>query len=93
MDNIAALKDSKSKRSFSAEKDEQNYITVRKVSKNKEYEVEVLVFSKSDIEEYHRLQDKLYADLPIGKDILIKRLLSFLKKWRTEKLEKHSVDF
>lgn len=69
-----------SKGQFSVYRDEPDYITVKKKSKEDEYTVELLIFKKEDLEELQSIQMELY-DNPDDKQVVMERILKFLKKF------------
>jgi hypothetical protein len=80
----AIIEETKDKRSFMVEQYNNEYITVKKTKNNKEYEVEVIVFAQSDIDEFVKIQEEIYRDRDINKQDLMERLVTILRKWKGE---------
>lgn len=80
----AVIEETKDKRSFMVEQHNNEYITVKKTKNNKEYEVEVIVFAQSDIDEFKKIQEEIYRDKDINKQDLMERLVTILRKWKGE---------
>lgn len=80
----AVIEETKDKRSFMVEQLNDEYITVKKTKNNKEYEVEVIVFTQSDIDEFKKIQEDIYRDKDINKQDLMERLVTILRKWKGE---------
>jgi hypothetical protein len=78
------IEETKDKRSFMVEQHNKEYITVKKTINNKEYEVEVIMFAQSDIDEFKRIQDEIYRDREINKQDLMERLILLIKKLKEE---------
>lgn len=80
----AVIEEAKDKRSFMVEQSNNEYITVKKKKNNKEYEVEVIVFAQSDIDEFEKIQEEIYRDRNINKKVFMERLVAILRKWKGE---------
>lgn len=80
----AVIEETKDKRSFMVEQHNNEYITVKKTKNNKEYEVEVIVFAQSDIDEFKKIQEEIYRDRDINKQDFMERLVAILRKWKGE---------
>lgn len=80
----AVIEETKDKRSFMVEQHNNEFITVKKTKNNKEYEVEVIVFTQSDIDEFKKIQEEIYKDRHINKQDLMDRLAMILRKCKGE---------
>lgn len=80
----AVIEETKDKRSFMVEQKNNEYFTVKKTKKNKEYEVEVMVFAKSDIDEFKKIQEEIYREGDINNQDLMERLVAILRKRKGE---------
>lgn len=78
------IEETKDKRSFMVEQHNNEYITVKKTKNNKEYEVEVIVFAQSDIDEFKKIQEEIYKAKAINKQDFLERLIMVLRRWKGE---------
>lgn len=67
-------------RSFTVRQEEGNFITIKKVKKNTEYEVEVLVFNKADIDELSKIRNEIYAEMLVDSKSIKDRMLSLIER-------------
>ena len=75
----AIIEAPKDKRSFIVEQLNEDYITVRKTKNNTEYEVEVMVFTQNDLDEFKKIQEEIYQNKENDKPSLMARLIKILK--------------
>jgi len=80
----AIIEEKKDKRSFIVERLNNDFITVKKMKNNKEYEVEVVVFTQSDIDDFKKIQEEIYLDKDNNKHDLMERLVGILKRRKRE---------
>lgn len=73
------FEEKRDKRSFKVEQKNEDSITVKKQKNNKEYEVEVIVFTQSDIDEFKKIQEEIYGVSDHPKQALMQKLLEFLQ--------------
>lgn len=76
------IEEAKDKRSFMVEQNNNEFLTVKKTKNNKEYEVEVIVFAQSDIDEFKRIQEEIYKDSDTNNQDLMERLVAIFQKWK-----------
>ncbi len=74
------IEEPKDKRTFTVEQLNNDFITVKKKKNNKEYEVEVVLFTQFDIDEFKKIQEEIYRFEDKNRQDLMYRLVQLLKK-------------
>lgn len=80
----AIIEEPKDKRSFMVEQHNNEYITVKKMKNNKKYEVDIVVFTQSDLEEFRNIQEEIYLEKDKNKKHLLNRLIACIINWKRE---------
>ena len=56
-------------RTLKVEHEFEDYLTVTKRKNNKDYQVELLIFSEKDLEDFKKIQDEYYEELNEEKSV------------------------